>query len=411
MATRGRPSLQVGQHGKITRTQISPGIWDASCYFRGPDGRRRLARKRTPRGESDRYGAAAEKALLGHLADMLAGAIADEEATITRSTLVSTLLERHLEALRAAERAPRTLYSYGLRIGYWNQIAGGITVADCTPGRIERLLQEVLVAHGNTDAKQLRILVAAALDMAITQGVLTTNPARATKPPPKTRKKKGQGATPIPTDALPSVLKAVLESEKCRDKDLTDPIVIHLATGLRVSEVLGLLWEDFDPNSKTIAVSGRVVWVKGEGLLRTPTFDSSKGTAPVLALAQFAVDMLLARAQEQRPNLYGVIFPSTVGKLRDPSGFARQWRQVREELGKPLSGVTGHSFRKTIGDLVTDHTADLRKTADVLGHSDIQTTMTHYLSRGKPHPEVATMVNNAVQGRGKSAKKRTKRGV
>ena len=73
--------------------------------------------------------------------------------------------------------------------------------------------------------------------------------------------------------------------------------------------------------------------------------------------------------------------------------------------------VTGHSFRKTLGDPVTDHTADLRVAADVLGHSDIQTTIKHYISRGKAHPEVATMVDNAVRGKRKAAKKSTKRRV
>lgn len=102
--------------------------------------------------------------------------------------------------------------------------------------------------------------------------------------------------------------------------------------------------------------------------------------------------------EPELPNLYGVIFPSTVGKLRDPSGFGRQWREVRGELGEHLSASTGHSFRKTLGDLVTDHNGDPRVAADVLGHSDMATTMTHYLSRGKPHPEVAAMVNNAVLG-------------
>ncbi|MFM8857076.1 MAG: tyrosine-type recombinase/integrase [Actinomycetota bacterium] len=177
-----------------------------------------------------------------------------------------------------------------------------------------------------------------------------------------------------------------------------------MATGLRVSEVLGFLWEEFDQESKTIAVSGRVVWVKGEGLLRTPTFDSSKGTAPLLALPQFAVDMLVARAQEQRLNHFGVIFPSSVGTLRDPSGFNRQWREVREGLGPDLAGSTGHSFRKTLSNLVTDHTADPRIAADVLGHTDIATTLRHYLARGKTHPEVAMMVENAVRGTGKAAK-------
>lgn len=120
--------------------------------------------------------------------------------------------------------------------------------------------------------------------------------------------------------------------------------------------------------------------------------------------------MLLARAKEERLNHCGAIFPSSVGKLRDPSGFAGQWRQVRGELGEHLSGVTGHSFRKTLGDLVTDRTADPRVIADVMGHSDIQTTLTHYLSRGRVHPEVATMVENAVQGTGAVTKGTRNRG-
>ncbi|MGV1005432.1 MAG: hypothetical protein ACOYEV_11855 [Candidatus Nanopelagicales bacterium] len=42
-----------------------------------------------------------------------------------------------------------------------------------------------------------------------------------------------------------------------------------------------------------------------------------------------------------------------------------------------------------LGDLVSDTTGGIRKSADVLGHRSIQTTIKHYLSRGKPHPEVA----------------------
>lgn len=390
---------------------MSPGVWNASCYVRGPDGQRREVQRRTPRGVPDRHGAAAEEALLKRLDELTAAGQADADATVTGRTLVSTLLDRHLDSLRDAGRAHRTIYAYKLRIRYWNDVAGGITVEDCTAGRLQRLLEQVRADHGDTDAKQLRILIAAALDLAVVDGVFNINPARAIKPPPKPRKRKGSGAPPIDPDVLPAVAKAVIESQKCRDKDLTDPIMLHLALGLRVSEILGFLWEEFDPVAKTIAVSGKVVWAEGRGLLRMPTFDSSKGAAPLLALPQFAVDVLVARAQEERLNLCGAIFPSTVGKLRDPNGFGRQWREVRGELGEHLEKVTGHSFRKTLGNLVTDHTGDPRIAADVLGHSDMATTMRHYLSRGKVHPEVATMVDDAVRGRRPSTTKPTKRRV
>lgn len=391
---RGRPALRIGQHGRITRTQLAPGKWEARCRVRDTDGVLRHVARQSPMGTRDRLGGAAEAALLGHLSTRAAHV---DDGTITSSTLVSALLERHLDALKAAERAPRTLYSYRLRVGYWNTVAAGIAVADCTPGRLDRLLEQVRAAHGDTDAKQLRTLIAAALDLAVNEGVLQSNPARATKPAPQKRASKGGGAQPLDQKALPAVVKALMESKACQDKDMTDPILTHLATGLRVSEVLGLLWTEFDPDTKTIAVTGRVVREIGVGLLRTPTADSSKSTAPTLALPQFAVDLLRTRAKVERPDKLGLIFPSSVGTLRDPNNFASQWRKVRDEL-EHLAGTTGHSFRKTVSNLATDTTSDPRVAADVLGHADVATTMRHYLARGKVHHEVAAAVDQAVKG-------------
>ena len=58
-----------------------------------------------------------------------------------------------------------------------------------------------------------------------------------------------------------------------------------------------------------------------------------------------------------------------------------------------------------------DCEARLRKAADALGHSSIQTTMAHYLRRGKAHPEIAAMVDNAVRGERVGDRKPSKGGV
>lgn len=391
---RGRPPLRIGQHGSITRTQLGPGKWEARCRVRDADGVLRHVARQSPMGTRDRLGGAAEAALLEHLSTRTAQA---DDGTITGSTLVSTLLERHLDALKAAERAPRTIYSYTLRVGYWNTVAAGIAVADCTPGRLDRLLEQVRAAHGDTDAKQLRTLIAAALDLAVNEGVLANNPGRATKPSPKPKKRQGNGAKSLDPAVLPAVVKALLESAVCRDKDITDVILMHLATGLRVSEVLGFAWSEFDPDTSTITSTSRIVWEKGRGLLRVPTENSSKGTPDVIDLPPFAVAALLARAQEERPNTCGLIFPSAVGTMRDPTNFARQWRGVRDDL-EHLAGTTGHSFRKTVGDLAADGSGDPRVAADVLGHKDVATTLRHYLSQGRRHPEVAQWIEKALTG-------------
>lgn len=103
----GRPALRLGQHGKITRTSLAPGVWEARCYFRDLDGVTRRPRRQTPRGTFDRHGAAAEAELLAHLAERRAAADADG---ITGDSLVSELLDAHLDALRAEgkRRAPWT---------------------------------------------------------------------------------------------------------------------------------------------------------------------------------------------------------------------------------------------------------------------------------------------------------------
>ncbi|MFY9336927.1 MAG: tyrosine-type recombinase/integrase [Mycobacterium sp.] len=138
------------------------------------------------------------------------------------------------------------------------------------------------------------------------------------------------------------------------------------------------------------------VRAKGRGLLRTPTAASKKGTAAVISLPPFAVALLLARAAEPRPGGMDLIFPSVLGGLRDPNNLAKQWRQVRGDLGDALEKSTGHSFRKTLASLVTAETSDASVAADVLGHASTSTTLRHYITRNTLHPEVADLAQRAV---------------
>jgi len=390
---RGRPPLRIGEAGNITRKQLSGGVWVARCHFRGNDGLVHRPKKQSPKGIYDRYGAAAEAALMEHL-DFLRGRASD----VAAQTLVSDLLDRHMEKLAEVDRAPKTLDTYRLRIANWKEVASGLTVAVSTPGRLADLLKQVGADHGDTTAKQLRTLLTAALDTAVRDGAIGVNPllAVARSEPKKIGGKPSGGAAAIDVADLPAVLAAITESEACRKKDLTDPILMHLATGLRVSEVVGTRWQLFDAEAGTIAVTHRVVRATGKGLLLTPTENSKKGTAAVISLPPFAVALLLARAAESRPGGMDLIFPSTLGGLRDPNNLAKQWRQVRGDLGETLEKVTGHSFRKTLASLVTADTADPTIAADVLGHSDTGTTLRHYITRNKLHPEVADLMQRAV---------------
>ena len=58
---------------------------------------------------------------------------------------------------------------------------------------------------------------------------------------------------------------------------MVDPIMLFIATGWRISELMGLRWSDFDANAATISMTGKVVRQKGNGLVRVPEPKSAAG--------------------------------------------------------------------------------------------------------------------------------------
>ena len=90
------------------------------------------------------------------------------------------------------------------------------------------------------------------------------------------------------------LLVKVTASAYCQRHDLVDPITMLIATGLRRSELLGLVWRNFDETAGTIAVSGKVVRVAGKGLVRVDQTKSDAGRRTI-SLPKFAVDTLAGR--------------------------------------------------------------------------------------------------------------------
>ena len=188
---------------------------------------------------------------------------------------------------------------------------------------------------------------------------------------PLRSKTQPKGAVGLTAEQLRDLLQKVRKSEYCRNHDLVDPITLLIATGLRRSELLGMRWVDFDGDARTLAVTGKVVRVAGDGLKRVDETKSAAGRRTV-PLPLFAVAMLTARRLLPFLGEADVIFPSTAGTLRDPNNFGKEWRTVREELGVPE--VTTHSFRKTVATLIDDDGLSARIGADHLGHNHVSMT-------------------------------------
>jgi integrase len=246
-------------------------------------------------------------------------------------------------------------------------------------------------AHGEVMAVQSKTILKGGLHLAVMANVIGANPVRDVSPiRSKTRPK---GAPALTADELRGLLAKLRASEACQRHDLIDPIILFIATGLRISELLGLYWTDFDDAAATLTITGKVVRAAGKGLLRIDETKTAAGRR-TLPLPSFAVTVLKARRELPYLGQQTMIFPSTAGTWRDPDNFRARWREVREALGVP--DVTSHSFRKTVATLIDDEGLSARIGADHLGHARVSETQDTYMARGRLHTQVADLLDRTV---------------
>jgi integrase len=297
-----------------------------------------------------------------------------------------------LDGLEArAAVAETTLDTYRVTARRISEVCGQVRVGEANAGRMDTFLQTISAKHGSGMARHARAVLRGAMQLAIQSQILALNPMKDVSSIKSTKPVKG--APPLTAAAVRDLLGAVRTSEYCQKHDLVDPITMAIATGLRRGELLGLRWCDYDPDKRTISVTGRVFRATGKGLKRKDTTKTPAGIR-TLALPKFAVEMLNRRRLHPELGRHELIFTSGSGTLRDPNNYDRAWRLVRDDIKAP--DVTGHSFRKTIATIIDDEGFSPRVGADQLGHAKVSMTQDVYMARGGVHPHVAGAMDRVI---------------
>lgn len=383
----GRPPLRIGQHGKVRRIEVEPGTWIARCRYRDTDGVTRVVERRSP--GPDQYGKRAEDSLMEALATRQAPGAGE----ITLDTKIIDLVDRHIDRLEEDGRADRTIDTYRYCAKLLAKIIAGVRVREATPARIDAAIRSMRTAHGDVLSVQSKTIMKGGLQLAVMAEALTSNPARDVSPVQPKSKQKAKGAPSLTADGLRELLEKIRVSETCQRYDLVDPMTLFIATGARISEVLGLWWTDYSRPEETLGITGKIVRVTGKGLRRVDETKSAAGIR-TLPLPKFAVAVLDARRSLPYLGEQKMIFPSTAGTWRDPDNFRARWREVRDGLGVP--DVTSHSFRKSVATLIDDEGLSARIAADHLGHSRISMTQDNYMARGRVHTAVADLLDRTI---------------
>ena len=179
-------------------------------------------------------------------------------------------------------------------------------------------------------------------------GRIQANPAQPIRAPKAPRK--------LPQVLDPDEAKALVEVPTDAPLGLRDRALLELfySSGLRLSELCALRWQDLDLADGLVTVMG-----KGSKQRRVPV-----GSYARAALAEWKAD--------QRPAADAFVFPGRNGPI-SARGVQARLRTLAQRQGL-FKRVHPHLLRHSFASHVLESSGDLRGVQELLGHADISTT-------------------------------------
>lgn len=169
-------------------------------------------------------------------------------------------------------------------------------------------------------------------------------------------------------------------------------VLFTLYTGLRIGEMLGLMWKDLNVEKHTIRVQRTVQRVrvkkrnptspKTKVVLEEPKTEASKRTIPIF---DELWDMLMEFQSKQKlcklvvGSAYedkGLIFCNPVGGVIEPRTFEDVYKRLTERA--KIEDATFHTLRHTFATRSLENGMDIRTLSASLGHSQPSTTLNLY---------------------------------
>jgi integrase len=293
---------------------------------------------------------------------------------------VGKWLVRWLDHVRPTLRWA-TIRAYDQAIRSWLlPELGTLSLRTLAPSRVETMLQR-MAGRGlsaNTQASARDVLKRAIAD-AVKDGHVERNVAALARPPRRTGEQLA-----APTTADVRALLAALDGHRLRDM-----VLVMAATGLRVSEAMGLRWEDIGYEGAGIiqpylTVRYQLAWQDGEPVLAEPKSARSRRTILLPPVAVAALRSQRARQAAERlaagdrwQDATGLVFLTATGRPMSESTL--QWVMSRACKAAGIRHVRPHDLRRWTATAIVA-TGDVKAAQTVLGHVSASLTTDTYAS-------------------------------
>lgn len=358
--------------GRVVR-----GRWRAT--YVGPDGRRRTVSAPT------RALAEVRRAeILADLKTRPAGA-----SRFSRSTTVAEMAEWWLESVARHQVKTSTMDSYRKFTAYLVDELGDRAVTDVGPEVLTSWQSGLLDRFAPYTVLNCRKVCRQAFAEALKVGLIASNPFDLVKAPPAKRVSDGRA---LSVDEARALIVAASEYR------LGAAVTLLFCQGWRISEVLGLAWEDCDLDERTAQIRRAASYTPSAGMTLGTTKTS--GAEGVHHLAPISVEHLQRRFADQQAErelagdcwvthrhlgrVLTPVFTTPTGELVKRQAITKVIERAARRAGLDPQGLATHTGRRTvITALYADGGVDLADVARHVGHSNTATTAGYVKALGK----------------------------
>ena len=173
--------------------------------------------------------------------------------------------------------------------------------------------------------------------------------------------------------ALPKTYKKYHNVTKRRDLAM---LSLFLGTGIRISECVGLNIDDFDFEQNAFVVTRK----GGKEVILYLSDEVAQ------ALTDYLDERLKIQALPGHEDAFFLSIQRRRITQRAVENMVKKYAMIAAPLKKKISP---HKLRSTFGTNLYRETGDIYLVADVLGHSDVNTTRKHYAAIAEDHRRIA----------------------
>lgn len=164
--------------------------------------------------------------------------------------------------------------------------------------------------------------------------------------------------------------------DKINGSYLHTPILLCLLTGIRVGELCGLRWCDF--NGKYLEINNQVLQDKKSKILHLTSILKTNTSKRSIYLPKILIDHLQNIKDEINPKDTDFIIQDRKGGMANPKNISEDFKRNVLKYKEDLTPISIHCLRHTHATLLILNGVNVKIVSDRLGHANINITLETY---------------------------------